>query len=109
MLEVEVYFRNYKRIAGIKFQDSVEENARGADLAASFRGFNRIARLCLLLEPLAVLALVVPYRMQTTTRRIMGAIYDCVKQTVLECQDARYVFTDGALDTAVELCARGCP
>ena len=106
VLEVEVYFRNYKRIAGIKFQDSVEENARGADIAASFRGFNRIARLCLLLEPLAVLALVVPYRMQTTTRRIMGAIYDCVRQTVLECQDARYVFTDGALDTAVELCAR---
>ena len=106
VLEVEVYFRNYKRIAGIKFQDSVEENARGADIAASFRGFNRIARLCLLLEPLAVLALVVPYRMQTTSRRIMGAIYDCVRQTVLECQDARYVFTDGALDTAVELCAR---
>ena len=106
VLEVEVYFRNYKRIAGIKFQDSVEENARGADIAESFRGFNRIARLCLLLEPLAVLALVVPYRMQTTTRQIIGAIYDCVRQTVVECQDARYVLTDGALDTAVELCAR---
>ena len=106
VLEVEVYFRDYKRIAEIKFQDSIEENARGADLAKSFRGFNRIARLCLLLEPLVVLALVVPYRMQTTTRRIIGAIYDCVRQTVVECQDARYVFTDGALDTAVELCAR---
>ena len=106
VLEVEVYFRDYKRIAEIKFQDSVEEIASGADIAASFRSFNRIARLGLLLEPLVVLALVLPYRMQPTTRRIVHALYDCAWQTALECQDARYVFTDGALDTAVELCAR---
>ena len=106
VLGVEVYFRNYKRIAGIKFQDSVEETVRGANLAASLRYFNRISRMSLFFEPIVVLALVVPHRMQTTARGIVGAIYDCVRQTVLESHDARYVFTDGTLDTAVELCAR---
>ena len=103
---VEVYFRNYKRIAEIKFQDSVEETARGANLAASLRFFSRISRTALFCEPFVVLALVVPYRMQTTVRGIVGTLYDCVWQTVLECQDARYIFTDGTLDAAVELCAR---
>ena len=105
VLEVDAYFRNHKRIAAIKYQDSVEDSARGAEIAASFRGVNRIARLGLMLEPLVVLALVLPFRTQTT-RRIVNALYDCARQTALECHDARYVFTDGALDTAVELCAR---
>ena len=106
VLEVDAYFRNHKRIAAIKYQDSVEDSARGADIVKSFRGINRIARLILLLEPFVVLALVLPNRTQTTTRRIVNALYDCARQTALECHDARYVFTDGALDTAVELCAR---
>ncbi len=105
VLEVDAYFRNHKRIAAIKYQDSVEDSARGAEIAASFRGLNRIARLGLMLEPLVVLAFVLPFRTQTT-RRIVNALYDCARQTALECHDARYVFTDGALDTAVELCAR---
>ena len=106
VLGVEVYFRNYKRIAGIRYQDSVEDSELGADLAASLRRFARISRLSLLLEPLAIFALVVPYRMQTTTRGIVHALYDFARQTAWECQDARFVFTDGTLDTAVELCAR---
>lgn len=106
VLGVEVYFRNYKRIAGIKYQDSVEDTELGADLAASLRRFSRISRLSLLLEPLVMFALVVPYRMQTTTRGIIRALYDFARQTAWECQDARFVFTDGTLDTAVELCAR---
>ena len=106
VLGVEVYFRNYKRIAGIRFQDSVEDTELGADLAASLRRFSRISRLSLLLEPLVMFALVVPYRMQTTTRGIIRALYDFARQTAWECQDARFVFTDGTLDTALELCAR---
>ena len=106
VLGVEVYFRNYKRIAGIQYQDSVEDTELGADLAASLRRFSRISRLTLLLEPLVMFALVVPYRMQTTTRGIIRALYDFARQTAWECQDARFVFTDGTLDTAVELCAR---
>ena len=106
VLGVEVYFRNYRRIAGIKFQDSVEETVRGAELVSSFRRFSNLSRLVLLLEPIVLLALVVPYRMQPQARAIVRALYDCASQTALECQDARFLFTDGTLDTAVELCAR---
>ncbi len=106
VLGVEVYFRNYRRIAGIKYQDSVEETVRGAELATSLRRFNRFTRFLVPLVPLALLAAVVPYRMQTTTRGIVRALYDCARQTAYECQDARFVFTDGTLDTAVELASR---
>ena len=106
VLCVEVYFRNYRRIAGIKFQDSVEETARGAELILTLRRLRRLSRRVLLFEPLVLMALVVPYRMQTTTRSIVRTLYECARQTAFECQDARYLFTDGTLDTAVELCSR---
>ena len=105
VLGVEVYFRNYRRIAGVKYQDSVEETAIGADIAASFKRFNRISRLTLLLSPVVLLAMLLPYRVQTVERKIVRALYDYARQVVAECQDARYVFTDGTLDTALELCA----
>ena len=106
VLGVDVFFRNYRRIAGIKFQDSVEETALGADTASSFRRFDRWARFFVRVEPLVLLALILPYRMQPVTRGIMGVLYDCARQTAAECQDAKYLFTDGTMDVAVELCAR---
>ncbi|MBQ6339149.1 MAG: tetratricopeptide repeat protein [Kiritimatiellae bacterium] len=106
VLGVEVFFRNYRRIAGIKFQDSVEETALGADTASSFRRFDRWSRFFVRVEPLVLLALVVPYRAQPVSRAIMRTLYDCARQTAAECQDAKYLFTDGTMDTAVELCAR---
>ena len=105
VLGVEIYFRNYRRIASIKYQDSVEETALGARTAASFRRFSRLGRLTIRCEPLVLLLLVVPYRMQGTTRGILRIVYDAACQIVQESRDARYLFTDGALDTAVELCA----
>lgn len=105
VLGVEIYFRNYRRIAGIKFQDSVEETVRGADLADSLRHFNQISRMAFLLEPILALALVVPYRAQATVRGIVGAVYDCARQTAAESSGAKFLFTDGTMDAAVELCA----
>ena len=106
VLGVEVFFRNYRRIAGIKFQDSVEETTLGADTASSFRRFDRWARFFVRIEPLVLMALILPYRMQPVTRGIVRVLYDCARQTAVECQDAKYLFTDGTMDTAVELCAR---
>lgn len=106
VLGVEVYFRNYRRIAGIKYQDSVEETVRGAELATSFRRFSRLMRFSMLLEPVVLFACVLPYRMQNTVRGIVRALYDCARQTAYECQDAQFLFTDGTLDTAVELASR---
>ena len=106
VLGVEIYFRNYRRIAGIRYQDSVEDTELGANTASSFRRFDKWARFLVRAEPIVLLALVLPYRAQPVTRSIMRVLYDCARQTAAECQDAKYLFTDGTMDTAVELCAR---
>ena len=105
VLAVEIYFRNYFRIAGIRFQDSVEETKLGAGMALSFRRISRVGRRAVLYEPLAFLALLLPYRVQTETREVIGLLHESAWNTALECQDACALFTDGALDAAVELCA----
>ncbi len=105
VLAVEIYFRNYRRIAGVRYQDSIEDTVLGPRLAATFRLLSRWSRRIVSCEPLIVMALLLPYRVQPTARDIVGALRDCARQTALECQDARYLFTDGAMDAAVELCA----
>ena len=105
VLAVEIYFRNYFRIAGIKYQDSVEETKLGAGMAASFRRISRIGRRAVLYEPLIFLALLLPWRMQSTTREVLRLFYDIAWQAAMECEGLRYMFTDGAMDAAVEICA----
>ena len=106
VLGVEVFFRNYRRIAGIKFQDSVEETELGAATAESFRRIERWARFCVRIEPLLLLALVLPYRAQPVPREVVRLYYDYAQQVAEESRKAKYLFTDGTMDAAVELCAR---
>ena len=106
VLGVEVFFRNYRRIAGIKFQDSVEETALGAATAESFRHAERWARFFARMEPLLLLALVLPCRVQPVRREIVRVFHDYAQQVAEESQNAKYLFTDGTMDAAVELCAR---
>ena len=105
VLVVEMYFRNYRRIAGVRFQDSVEDTVLGAQLAASFRAMSRWRRIVVQFSPLALLALLLPYRVQSVPRAIVRLLHECAWQTAEECLDSRYLFTDGAMDAAVELCA----
>ena len=105
VLAVEVYFRNYRRIAGIRYQDSVEDTALGAGLAASFRKLSRWGRKAVRFEPIVLLALLLPFRAQPVARSIARSLHEYAAQTAQECLDSRYLFTDGALDAAVELCA----
>ena len=106
VLAVEIYFRNYFRIAGIKFQDSVEETQLGAGMARSFRRISRIGRRAVLYEPLVFLLVLLPWRVQNTTREVLRVLRDSAWQAAAECEGVRYLFTDGALDAAVEICAR---
>ena len=106
VLGVEVFFRNYRRIAGIKFQDSVEETELGAATAESFRHAERWARFFARMEPLLLLALVLPCRVQPVRREIVRVFHDYAQQVAEESQKAKYLFTDGTMDAAVELCAR---
>ena len=105
VLAVEIYFRNYFRIAGVRYQVSVEETKLGAGMVASFRRISRIGRRAVLYEPIILLAVLLPWRVQTTTREVIWLMQACAWQTATECEGVRYLFTDGALDAAVEICA----
>ena len=51
VLGVEIYFRNYRRIALIRYQDAVEEEPIAEKMVQNFRFVDRILRAVLLYEP----------------------------------------------------------
>jgi len=75
----------------------LDENARQPGVL--LRGL--VPVLTLILVALAVVRL--PKPVESEMQRIVEA---AVRETVEECGDAKYLFTDGHLDAAVELCAK---
>ena len=58
---------------------------------------------CLTVAVVALAVRTVPKPVETEMQRIVD---DAVRETVAECDGAKYIFTDGHLDAAVELCAK---
>lgn len=102
---VETYFRNYFRIAGVKYQDSIEESRFGADMAMSFRQISRVGRFVMFFEPLVFLAVLLPWRVQPATREVVRLLNESAWLAAKECEGVRYLFTDGASDAAIEISA----
>lgn len=101
---IELYLRNFRRIGTLQFQDDVEDEGVSEALAAAKR-LQRIVRAFLLAEPVIMFACVLPFRVQGLERAMLGAMADAARETADECRGADYVFTDGGLDSAVELAA----
>ena len=104
VLGVEVYFRNFRKIAGTRFQDAVEDVA-AQSVVESFQTANRLRRVLVRCEPLLVFALVLPMRMKSTEHRMKEMLDEYLQMTAEECAGARTLFTDGALDAGMELAA----
>ena len=104
VLGVEVYFRNNRRIADQRFQDAAEEPL-GAATLQSFKRIERLTRSALVLEPLVVLLCIIPFRYQPLERRMLDIVGEAVQLTARECRGVERLFTDGALDPAVEISA----
>ena len=102
---VEFYFRSDSRIAQTTFADAVEDARDWERVARSFRTIGRVVRMVLAYEPLVVLAIVALPKFSTFERRMAGVVNDCARQTAAECGSADVVFTDGMLDSAVEVAA----
>ena len=102
VIGVEIYFRNYRRIAATRFEDALEA-PEAAPVAASFRPLDRIRRALIRCEPLVVVALVLPYRWQPTANEMREILGDFVFATAAECRGATRLFTDGALDAGFEV------
>ena len=101
---VEIYFRNYRRIAETRFEDALEDPA-AEPVAKSFRLVDRIRRVLLQCEPLVLVALVLPFRWQPTADEMRSLVGEFVRRTAEECGNATRLFTDGAMDAGVEVAA----
>lgn len=104
VIGVEIYFRNYRRIAVTRFEDAMEEKV-AAPVAASFRPVDRIRRALFGCEPLVLVALVLPYRYQPTANAMRAIVGDFLRASVAECRGATRLFTDGAMDAGLEVAA----
>ena len=105
VLGVEIYFRNYRRIAMIRFQDAVEEEPVAERMVQNFRFVDHALRAILLYEPLVAAALIFPFKFTTPEHEMAAIVNEGVRRTAAECGDAKALFTDGALDAAVEVAA----
>lgn len=105
VLGVEVYFRNFRKIAVTRFQDAVEEDAAADPVVESFQKVNRLRRLLVRCEPILVFALVLPMRMKPTEHQMKEMLDEYLRFTAQECSNVKTLFTDGALDAGMELAA----
>ena len=102
---VEIYFRNYRRIAMIRYQDAVEDLPEAEKMVKNFRFIDRVLRVVLLYEPLLALAMIVPFKFASPEIKMAAVVNEGARLTAAECGDAQVLFTDGALDVAVEVAA----
>ena len=103
---VEFYFRSDSRVAEVHFEDAVESAKNWARVVASLRKIGRVVRAGLVYEPLIVLVLLVVPRFSTAEREMSALVNDSIWQTAEECGSARLIFTDGMLDSALEVAAK---
>ena len=101
---IELYLRNFRRIETLRFPDAIEEDGASAALASA-RLLQRIVRAVFLVEPILVLACVLPFRAQRAERAMLDVVASAMRETAEECRDVDFLFTDGGLDAAVELAA----
>jgi len=99
---IELYLRNFRRIATLRLQDEAEAEG-AAEAFAMTKRLQRTVRTCLLVEPVIVFACVLPFRAQSLERAMLGVVADAVRETSDECRGVDFLFTDGGFDAAVEL------
>lgn len=101
---LELYLRNFRRVETLLNPDAAE--APGAREAfASEKRMQHVVRTCFLVEPLLVLASVVPPCAHTMERAMLEVAGDAARETARECDGVDFIFTDGGLDALVELAA----
>ena len=103
VIGVEIYFRNYRRIARIRFQDAVEDEPVAERMVKNFRMVDHVLRGVLLYEPVVAAALVFPFKFSQTEHQMESVVNAYARQTAAECGNAKVLFTDGAVDAAVEV------
>lgn len=100
ILGVDSLCRNHLRLAQQQFGfDEDEGDATPRDSRIS----TLIRRVGMVVIPLVLLAVMIPGRAKTATRAMLTVIREAVAEMVEEAGKAEYLFSDGNLDSAIEL------
>jgi len=99
-LGVDGLCRNHQRLARVIFGNDEDEES-GVTVVS--HATTLLRRVGLVVVPVTLVVLMVPGRVKTTMRIMQGVLLDALAETVREAGDATYLFTDGQLDTGVEL------
>ena len=121
ILGVDALCRDHKRLAEQFFgeivddeEDDDEENGNRPirPLARRIEKDVRVPlstvvlrRLGIIVIPLVVVAVMIPGRVKKTTRQMMTILNAAIEEIVREAGDAKFLFSDGNLDAAIELAA----
>lgn len=103
VLGIDTYCRDHQKIAKTRFGlgDDDENDVRLEAYSRNGLTFVRYSIMAVL--PFLFLAALLPGRKKTNAREMMSMIDDGVKSLIAECEDAKYVFSDGHLDDYIEL------
>ena len=104
VLAAEAFFRSPGNLAAMRFADAVEE-ARGVEAVGTFRVVRRVVRRVAFALPCAAVALSVSSLYAPAEREMAAVVEDAVRQTAAEAAGSDAIFTDGALDAAIEVAA----
>ncbi|MBE6382718.1 MAG: hypothetical protein E7049_06875 [Lentisphaerae bacterium] len=102
ILGVDGVCRDHKRLSKMLFgaDDDADVDSTSSKLTIAMRHWGMV------LIPLLLLAALIPGRRKAETRDMLKFVDDVVKATVDECNGAKRIFTDGNLDTLLEIEAK---
>ena len=101
-LGVDALCRNHVHLAKQLYGTEDDEAGGEADGKVS-RSTTFIRRTSIIVVPIFVVLVILPARYKATTRMMLEVVRDGIREIVKEAGDAKYLFTDGALDPAIEL------
>jgi len=94
---VDSYLRDHARLAALYNPDLEERPDKPA------KGPNAIRNRVFLGVAVALILGQLPGRLQSKTRRMMSIVDDYIDEIVREAGDAKWLFTDGSYDCAIEM------
>jgi len=106
VMAVEVCCRDHRRLAMERFAELNEESGAGKGVEdTDVKPLGLGTKAMLVIVPLLLVAAVLPGRYQGQTRKMLAIINDYAREVLEECGDVRWVFTEGAFDSWLELTA----
>ena len=108
---VDALCRNHKRLANQLFGNPKDEQEDGVNLRKDVpvlpikisASTTFLRRFGTIIVPSFILLAVLPGRLKTVTRMMLEIMDDTIREIVREAGDAKFLFTDGNIDDAIEL------